>query len=282
MSLDTSKTAPNDSANTNVSVPAVRRIAIGVEYNGAAFHGWQRQTKPAVATIQMALEEALSTVADQAITLICAGRTDAGVHATGQVAHFEVSNARELKAWTMGVNSLLPNAIRVIWAKEVDSEFHARFSAQARRYQYWIHNAAVRPGIFSGLMTHFAQPLNETLMHQAAQAFVGEQDFTSFRAVACESKTAMRNVHAVSVKRYGERVCIEIEANAFLLHMVRNITGTLLAIGTEKQPVTWVETLLVAKNRALAAATAKPDGLYLVAVTYPAKYEIPASERSLF
>ena len=260
----------------------VRRIAIGVEYNGAAFHGWQRQTKPPVATIQMALEEALSTVADQAITLICAGRTDSGVHATGQVAHFEVSNPRELKAWTMGVNSLLPAAIRVVWAKEVDAEFHARFSAQARRYQYWIHNSAVRPGIFSGLMTHYSQPLDEALMDRAAQSLVGEQDFTAFRAVACESKTPMRNVHAVSVKRFGERICIEIEANAFLLHMVRNITGTLMAVGVGKQPVTWVESLLAAKDRSMAAATAKPDGLYLVAVTYPAKYDLPETERSLF
>ena len=282
MSPDTQKPSSNDSANTDVSAPTVRRIAIGVEYNGAAFHGWQRQTKPPVATIQMAVEDALCKVADQKITLICAGRTDAGVHATGQVAHFDVSNERELKAWTMGVNSLLPSAIRVVWAKEVDSEFHARFSASARRYQYWIHNAAVRPGIFSSLMTHYSKPLNATLMHSAAQALVGEQDFTSFRAVACESKTAMRNVHAVSVKRYGERVCIEIEANAFLLHMVRNIAGSLMAVGTEKQPVSWVETLLAAKNRALAAATAKPDGLYLMAVTYPAKYELPVAERSLF
>ena len=282
MSPDIQKPSSNDSANTDVSAPTVRRIAIGVEYNGAAFHGWQRQTKPPVATIQMAVEDALCKVADQKITLICAGRTDAGVHATGQVAHFDVSNERELKAWTMGVNSLLPSAIRVVWAKEVDSEFHARFSASARRYQYWIHNAAVRPGIFSSLMTHYSKPLNATLMHSAAQALVGEQDFTSFRAVACESKTAMRNVHAVSVKRYGERVCIEIEANAFLLHMVRNIAGSLMAVGTEKQPVSWVETLLAAKNRALAAATAKPDGLYLMAVTYPAKYELPVAERSLF
>ena len=282
MSPDIQKPSSNDSANTDVSAPTVRRIAIGVEYNGAAFHGWQRQTKPPVATIQMAVEDALCKVADQKITLICAGRTDAGVHATGQVAHFDVSNERELKAWTMGVNSLLPSAIRVVWAKEVDGEFHARFSASARRYQYWIHNAAVRPGIFSSLMTHYSKPLNATLMHSAAQALVGEQDFTSFRAVACESKTAMRNVHAVSVKRYGERVCIEIEANAFLLHMVRNIAGSLMAVGTEKQPVSWVETLLAAKNRALAAATAKPDGLYLMAVTYPAKYELPVAERSLF
>ena len=230
----------------------------------------------------MAVEDALCKVADQKITLICAGRTDAGVHATGQVAHFEVSNERELKAWTMGVNSLLPSAIRVVWAKEVDTDFHARFSASARRYQYWIHNAAVRPGIFSSLMTHCSKPLNESLMHQAAQALVGEQDFTSFRAIACESKTAMRNVHAVSVKRHGERICIEIEANAFLLHMVRNIAGTLMAVGTEKQPVNWVKTLLLAKNRALAAATAKPDGLYLMAVTYPAKYDLPEAERSLF
>jgi len=282
LSSDTQKATASDTDNSDSAPAALRRIAIGVEYNGADFHGWQRQTKPPVATIQMAVEDALCKVADQKITLICAGRTDAGVHATGQVAHFEVSNERELKAWTMGVNSLLPSAIRVVWAKEVDTDFHARFSASARRYQYWIHNAAVRPGIFSSLMTHCSKPLNESLMHQAAQALVGEQDFTSFRAIACESKTAMRNVHAVSVKRHGERICIEIEANAFLLHMVRNIAGTLMAVGTEKQPVNWVKTLLLAKNRALAAATAKPDGLYLMAVTYPAKYDLPEAERSLF
>ncbi|HCH20780.1 MAG: tRNA pseudouridine(38-40) synthase TruA [Cellvibrionales bacterium] len=259
-----------------------QRIAIAVEYNGSQFHGWQRQTKPAVPTIQQCLEQALSTVADHPVSLTCAGRTDAGVHAVGQLAHFDVSVSRELKAWVKGANSLLPASIRVLWAQHVDQQFHARFSAQSRRYQYWIHNSAERSGIFAGLVTHYPQPLDHQLMHDAAQSLLGEQDFTSFRALACESPTAMRNVYAVKVFRQRERVCIDIEANAFLLHMVRNISGSLMEIGAKRQPVSWLKTLLAAKDRSLAAATARPDGLYLMAVSYPTELVVSSSTPSIF
>lgn len=259
-----------------------QRIAIAVEYNGSQFHGWQRQTKPAVPTIQQCLEQALSTVADHPVSLTCAGRTDAGVHAVGQFAHFDVSVSRELKAWVKGANSLLPASIRVLWAQHVDQQFHARFSAQSRRYQYWIHNSAERSGIFAGLVTHYPQPLDHQLMHDAAQSLLGEQDFTSFRALACESPTAMRNVYAVKVFRQRERVCIDIEANAFLLHMVRNISGSLMEIGAKRQPVSWLKTLLAAKDRSLAAATARPDGLYLMAVSYPTELVVSSSTPSIF
>ena len=259
-----------------------QRIAIAVEYNGSQFHGWQRQTKPAVPTIQQCLEQALSSVADHPVSLTCAGRTDAGVHAVGQLAHFDVSVSRELKAWVKGANSLLPASIRVLWAQHVDQQFHARFSAQSRRYQYWIHNSAERSGIFAGLVTHYPQPLDHQLMHDAAQSLLGEQDFTSFRALACESPTAMRNVYAVKVFRQRERVCIDIEANAFLLHMVRNISGSLMEIGAKRQPVSWLKTLLAAKDRSLAAATARPDGLYLMAVSYPTELVVSSSTPSIF
>jgi len=261
---------------------SVQRIAISVEYNGSQFHGWQLQTNPAVPTIQQYLEQALSSVADQPIRLVCAGRTDAGVHAVGQLAHFDASVRRQLKAWVKGANRLLPSSIRVLWAQHVDHDFHARFSARSRRYQYWIHNSPERSGIFSGLITHYSQPLDHQLMHQAAQSLLGEQDFTSFRAIACESPTAMRNVHAVSVFRQRERVCIDIQANAFLLHMVRNISGSLMEIGAKRQPVNWLQTLLAAKDRSLAAATARPDGLYLMTVGYPPELMISPSPPTIF
>ena len=245
-----------------------QRIAIAVEYNGSQFHGWQRQSKPAVPTIQQCLEQALSTIADHPVSLICAGRTDAGVHAVGQIAHFDVSVSRELKAWVKGANSLLPSSIRVLWAQHVDQEFHARFSAQSRRYQYWIHNGAERSGIFAGLMTHYPHPLDYQLMHDAAQSLLGEQDFTSFRALACESPTAMRNVYAVKVFRQRERICIDIEANAFLLHMVRNIASGLQRVGSGA-PRGYIQELLTLKDRQQLGITAPAQGLYLAEVSYP-------------
>lgn len=263
-------------------VSGMQRVAITVEYNGSQFHGWQRQTKPAVPTIQQSLEQALSKVADQPVSLICAGRTDAGVHAVGQLAHFDVAVRRELKAWVKGANSLLPSSIRVLEAQHVDQSFHARFSARSRRYQYWIHNGPERSGIFAGLVTHYPQPIDHQLMNEAAQSLLGEQDFTSFRALACESPTAMRNVLAVNVFRQRERVCVDIEANAFLLHMVRNISGSLMEIGAKRQPVGWLKTLLAAQDRSLAAATARPDGLYLIAVDYPSGLIGRSSVPSIF
>ncbi|OEE68121.1 tRNA pseudouridine(38-40) synthase TruA [Enterovibrio norvegicus FF-33] len=251
------------------------KIALGVEYDGAQYFGWQRQRE--VPSVQEHLEKALSKIANEPIEVLCAGRTDAGVHGTGQVVHFEVNVSRPLRAWTMGVNTHLPDAIAVRWAKEVPDEFHARFSATARRYRYIIYNNALRPGILRHGVTHCHDELDEALMHQAGQHLLGENDFTSFRAVQCQSKTPWRNIHHLNVTRQGRFVIIDIKANAFVHHMVRNIAGSLIDVGRKAKEPEWVQWLLAAKDRNLAAATAKANGLYLVEVEYPAIFELPAS-----
>jgi tRNA pseudouridine38-40 synthase len=249
------------------------RIALGIEYDGAAVFGWQRQRE--VPSVQEYLEKALSTVANETIEVQCAGRTDAGVHATGQVVHFNCDAPRNERAWTLGVNANLPNSVAVTWAKAVPDEFHARFSATHRRYRYVIHNAKMRPAILNHGVTHVHRPLDETKMHEAAQALLGEQDFTSFRAALCQSNTPFRNVTNVSVYRQARYVIIDIRANAFLHHMVRNITGALVEIGAGEQSVDWIAHLLSLKDRSQSAATAKPNGLYLIDVTYPESYGLP-------
>ncbi len=249
------------------------RIALGVEYDGSGFYGWQRQQE--VDSVQAQLEKALSIVANEPIELQCAGRTDAGVHATGQVVHFDTNAIRKEGAWTMGVNANLPDGIAVRWARQVDDEFHARFSATARRYRYIIYNHNFRPGIHRHGVSHYHGVIDEKRMNMAAQALIGEQDFTSFRAIQCQSKTPFRNVHKVSVTRQGMYIIVDIQANAFLHHMVRNIVGSLLEIGLGNQPLDWMRTLLDMKDRSKAAATAKPHGLYLVDVTYPQEFELP-------
>ncbi len=256
------------------------RIALGVEYFGANYCGWQRQEK--VASVQAVLERALSTVANQSIEVFCAGRTDSGVHATGQVVHFDTAADRPLKAWTFGVNANLPEDIAVVWAKTVVDDFHARFSAIARRYRYIILNRPQRGAILSRGMTHFHFPLNHVLMHQAAQALLGEQDFTSFRSAQCQSHTPWRNVHFVNVFRQDEFVIIDIQANAFLHHMVRNIVGSLLEIGMGNQNVDWIKHLLSLKDRTQAAPTAKAEGLYLVHAIYPETFALKNIARMPF
>ncbi len=249
------------------------KFALGIEYDGAAYSGWQRQQN--VPSVQQALEEALSRVINEPIVVTCAGRTDSGVHATAQVVHFETDVKREMKALTMGVNANLPGDIAVKWASEVDPEFDARYSATARRYRYVIYNHPLRPAILPKGITHCYHDLDADKMHQAAQALIGEQDFTSFRAAHCQSNTPFRNIHQISVTRVGLYIVIDVTANAFLHHMVRNIAGSLMEIGKGEQPVNWIQTLLEAKDRTLAAATAKPNGLYLVRVFYPEKWGIP-------
>lgn len=249
------------------------RIALGIEYDGSGYYGWQRQAE--VDSVQGQLERALSMVANEPIALQCAGRTDAGVHATGQVVHFDTSAVRKEGAWTLGVNANLPDNIAVRWAKEVDDSFHARFSATARRYRYIIYNHNFRPGILRGGVSHYHGDLDEQKMHQAAQYLLGERDFTSFRAIQCQSRTPFRNVHRVSVTRQGMYVIVDIEANAFLHHMVRNIVGSLLEVGLGNQPLDWLGQLLELKDRTQAAPTAKPNGLYLVHVSYPEQYQLP-------
>jgi tRNA pseudouridine38-40 synthase len=249
------------------------RVALGVEYDGSGFCGWQRQLD--VDSVQAQVEKALSYVANEPIKVLCAGRTDTGVHGTGQVVHFDTNVQRPITAWTLGVNANLPDSVAIRWAKEVDDSFHARYSATARRYRYVIYNYKLRPGILGAGVSHYHGDIDETLMHQAAQLFVGEHDFTTFRALHCQAKTPFRTVHQVNVTRQGMYVMVDIQANAFLHHMVRNIVGSLLQIGLGNQPIEWITELLALKNRKQAAATAKPNGLYLVDVTYPEQYQLP-------
>lgn len=251
------------------------RIALGIEYDGAAFYGWQRQRE--VNSVQQELETALSKVANQPVELFCAGRTDAGVHATGQVVHFDTTAIRDDKAWVMGTNAQLPDAIAVRWAKQVPDDFHARFSATARRYRYIIYNHKFRPAILRAGLSHYHQKLDTELMQQAGEFLLGEQDFSSFRAIQCQSHSPFRNVHHLRISRQGDFIILDIKANAFLHHMVRNITGSLLEVGMKNRPPEWIAELLAAKDRSLAAATAKAGGLYLVDVDYPAHFALPGT-----
>ncbi|GAA5190941.1 tRNA pseudouridine(38-40) synthase TruA [Ferrimonas gelatinilytica] len=249
------------------------RIALGIEYNGHGFFGWQKQRE--VVGIQQRLEEALAKVANHPVEVICAGRTDAGVHGTGQVVHFDSQFDRRPAAWTLGVNTHLPDNIAVRWAQPVSDEFHARFSATARRYRYIIYNHRLRPGILRHGVSHYHQRLDEQKMHEAGQLLLGERDFSAFRAVQCQSKSPWRNVHHLRVSRQGDYVIVDIKANAFVHHMVRNIVGSLMEVGQGNQPKSWISDLLNAKDRNLAAATAKAEGLYLVEVDYPAQFSLP-------
>ncbi len=252
----------------------MHRIALSVEYNGAAFHGFQKQTS-GVITVQGVLEKALSEVADEQVTLVCAGRTDAGVHATNQVIHFDTLSERPLKAWTRGVNAFLPDTVSVRWAQAVPSQFHARFTARSRAYRYVISNTPTRPGLGAECLTWERRPLNVTAMREAARALVGEHDFTSFRATQCQAKSPVRTIESLDIARRGELVVIEVKANAFLHHMVRNISGALLAVGVGDKPAGWIAEVLILKNRCEAGVTAKPHGLHLVKVEYPSEYEFP-------
>jgi tRNA pseudouridine38-40 synthase len=249
------------------------RIALGVHYNGASYYGWQRQQN--VPSIAQHIEEALSQVANQPIEVQCAGRTDAGVHATGQVIHFDTTAERPHHAWVLGTNAHLPPQIAIQYALPVLDDFHARFSATARQYRYVIYNQPVRSGILAEGVTWHKTPLDEQAMHAAAQSLLGEHDFTSFRAAQCQSNSPCRYVHHVLVKRVQDYVIVDIKANAFLHHMVRNIVGALLWVGEHAKPVAWLKDLLEQRNRQLAAPTAKAHGLYFVDVTYPAEFQIP-------
>jgi len=249
------------------------RIALGIEYFGERYFGWQRQQE--VPSVQASLEQALSQVASEPVQVTCAGRTDAGVHATQQVVHFDTSVESPERACTLGVNANLPKDIAVKWVAHVSNDFNARFSATARRYRYVIYNAITKPAILHGGVTHIYHPLDETLMHEAAQHLIGEHDFSSFRAAQCQSHSPNRNVHFVNVSRYGDYIVVDIQANAFVHHMVRNIVGSLLVIGMKEAATGWMADLLLARDRKLAAATAKPNGLYLVHVSYPDTFQLP-------
>lgn len=255
------------------------RIALGIEYNGTEFYGWQAQEN--LPTVQGSLELAIAKIADHSCELFCAGRTDSGVHATGQVVHFETQATRNMRAWVMGTNSHLPSTIAVRWAQVMDDDFHARHSALSRTYRYIIYNHKVRPAIFNHRVTWYFEELNVATMQQACQYLIGELDFSSFRSSQCESKTPMRHVKRILVNRYDDFVVIEIEANAFLHHMVRNIAGVLMRVGAGFREPEWVSEVLRAKDRRKAVETASPAGLYLEAVKYPAQFALPSANKSL-
>lgn len=254
------------------------RIAAGIEYRGTRYLGWQRQrTGP---TVQACLEDALSVVANHPIRVHCAGRTDSGVHALHQVIHFDTGADRKMEAWMLGGNVNLPEDISILWAQPVPTEFHARYSVIGRTYRYVIFNRRSRAGLLSGLVAWECRKLDASRMSRAAAALVGEHDFSAFRAQGCQSRSPVRKVRRVDVSRDAEFVLIEIEANAFLQHMVRNMAGALMEIGLGKRPVEWAREVLESRDRSLGGATAAAEGLYLAKIEYEEKFHIPGPARA--
>lgn len=250
------------------------RIALGVEYLGYAYCGWQKQKD--CLGVQAYLEKALSKIACQSVEVFCAGRTDKGVHGLGQVVHFDVDCTRPSDAWVKGTNCHLPPDIRVTWSQEVGQDFHARFSAVGRRYRYVLLNRQMSASaVFHAQQTWHAHSLDVALMQQAADYLLGEHDFSSFRAAECQAKHPVRTMHSVQISRYGDLVFFDLEANAFLHHMVRNIVGSLLKVGQGLKPVEWMSELLQLRDRTKAAATAPAAGLYLTHIRYPEPYLFP-------
>lgn len=257
------------------ALPAgVRRFAAVVEYDGSSYRGWQRQAHSA--SVQQQVELALSAVAAAPIAVSCAGRTDTGVHATAQVIHFDASAARTPNNWLRGANTHLPPDIRLRWVDEVPAAFHARFGALARTYRYLIHSASAAPAILRRQVCWERHPLDLARMQAAAQELIGERDFSALRGAGCQSQSTRRHLSSLRIWQQGPLVVLEVTANAFLLHMVRNIAAALGAVGRGERPPQWVGALLASRDRALAPATAPPEGLYLVGVHYAPALRIPS------
>ena len=255
---------------------AMKRIALGIEYNGSLFNGYQLQST-GTRTVQGELEKALSKVANEPVRLTCAGRTDTGVHATGQVVHFDTTVQRELKAWMLGGNTNLPRDISIHWVRQVSEEFSARFSAISRSYRYILFNRKVRSAVFQHNVSWSFEPLDAAVMNDAAQLLIGEHDFSAFRSSQCQAKHAVREMQHISVIRTGDYIILDIKANAFLHHMVRNIMGSLMVIGRSEQKKQWMRELLQGRDRKNAGMTASAAGLYLVNVEYPEEFGLPES-----
>lgn len=249
------------------------RIAIGLEYRGGSFAGWQAQ--PGLRTVQGAVEDALSRVAAQPVEVTCAGRTDTGVHAAGQVAHFDTDVCRTARAWMLGGNSNLPSDVSVIWARQVPNDFHARHGAESRTYCYLISNRGIRSALAAGRAAFIHSPLDAERMSEAARLLVGEHDFSAFRAAQCQARSPVRRLLELRVERRGDWVLIRATANAFLHHMVRNLAGLLIEVGRGRAAPEWAREVLESRDRTRGAATAPAGGLYLWSVRYPPAYDLP-------
>lgn len=252
------------------------RIAVGLEYDGGAYAGWQSQR--AAASIQETVQAALARVAAEPVALVAAGRTDAGVHALGQVAHFDAQALRPMRGWVLGANTHLPPDVSLRWARRVPGHFHARYSAEWRTYRYVVRNAGVRSALAAGRATQIHRPLDHERMQEAGEALVGEHDFSAFRSSECQAHSAVRRLRSVMVSRRGEWLCMEVTANAFLHHMVRNIAGLLIAVGRGDLAPGFAAEVLASRDRTRNAATAPPEGLYLWHVSYPRVFGLPEDQ----
>ncbi len=246
---------------------------MGIEYDGTRYCGWQRLSH--ADSVQGALEKALSTIAATPVRVFCSGRTDSGVHATRQIVHFDAPVARTQKAWVFGTNAKLPRDIAIRWLKPVSDEFHSRFSALARRYRYVIINQPTRPVLERHNVTWCRDPLDAERMHRAAQVLVGEHDFSSYRAAGCQSNTPIRHLHFIEVRRHGPLVVIDVQANAFLHHMIRNIAGVLMAVGRGSESESYPAKLLALRDRTLGNVTAPASGLHFVDVRFDERFALP-------
>jgi tRNA pseudouridine38-40 synthase len=249
------------------------RVALGVEYDGSSYNGWQSQ--PDVPNVQDTLQTALSSIAGERIAILAAGRTDTGVHALEQVVHFDTGIKRPLTAWVRGTNALLPKDIAVLWAHAVPEEFHARFSAQSRSYQYVLINRPSRSAVHHGKVGWFHLPLDVGAMREAARYLLGKHDFSAFRSIQCQAKTPHKNLARLDITQQGDTIVFDLTADAFLHHMVRNILGCLLYVGKGKYPPQWMREVLEGRDRKHAAPTFAPDGLYLRHITYDPKFGLP-------
>ena len=249
------------------------RIALGLEYDGGGFHGWQSQADGGA--VQDALERALAAIAGETVRAIAAGRTDAGVHATSQVAHFDTEAARPQTAWVRGVNALLPESIAVRWALSVDAGFHARFAATGRGYTYLLLDRPVRPALCAGRVGWYHRPLAVEAMRAAAEPLIGAHDFSAFRAAECQAKSPVKRLDLLSVTRDEDTIRFDFHADAFLQHMVRNIVGALVCVGDGRQPIGWIKELLESRDRTRGAPTFAAAGLYLTGIDYPQRWNLP-------
>lgn len=252
----------------------MRRIAMGIEYKGSEFSGFQSQ-RSGVPTVQQSLERSLSSICDEPITLVCAGRTDKGVHATGQVIHFDTQAVRPQKAWLRGANTKLPDGVSIRWAKEVDPHFHSRFSAHSRCYRYVIHNTPTPSALLRHTVTWDRRRFDLSAMEAGSRYFLGEHDFSAFRGADCQANNPIRIMQRIEIDRVNDFIVIEVQATAFLYHMVRNIVGVLAAVACEGKSPQWVKAVLESRDRTQADVTAPADGLYLVNVDYPDLYDLP-------